>query len=202
MELVGRSGWGARAPKQPPVRIAEPVGHLFLHHSASSDGGPETIRAIQRFHQETRQWTDIAYTVLYSPRHRTFFEGRGVGIAGAHTRGYNRTSHALCVLGNYELEPVPVHVIEDLATFARWHHAAGHGPATYTAHRAAAGAATACPGKNLVALIETVNGLAGLEQPDPADPEPDDPDDDETDPFGRRHDVDWSAWERYLERQS
>lgn len=198
MELVGRSGWGAAPPKQTPVRIAEPVAHLFLHHSAGSDGGPQQVRNVQRFHQQTRGWTDVAYSVLYSPEHRTFFEGRGLGVAGAHTRGYNRTAHAVCVLGNYDLEPLPIHVIDDLAAFARWHEDAGHGPSVYTPHRAVG--QTACPGRNLVAVLDSINELAAA--PPLGDPEPDDVEDDEVDPFGRRHDVDWAAWERYLERPS
>jgi len=200
MELVARSGWGARPPKQTAVRIAEPVRHLFLHHSAGSDGGPEQVRRIQQFHQDTRGWSDVAYSVLYSPQHRTFFEGRGLGVSGAHTKGYNRTGHAVCVLGNYELEPLPVHVIEDLAMFAAWHKSAGHGPAVYTPHGEVG--ATSCPGRNLVAVLDVINGAAGDRLDPLPDPEPDDADDDEVDPFGRRHDVDWAAWERYLERPS
>lgn len=194
MEIVARSGWGAARPKQAPVRIEQPVAHLFLHHTAGPDGGPQQVRNVQRFHQETRQWQDVAYSVLYSPQHRTFFEGRGLGVRGAHTRGYNSTGHAVAVLGNYELEPLPVSAIEDLTAFARWHAAAGYGPSTYTPHRAVG--ATSCPGKNLVAVLDVLNGLE--DAPAAADPVENETEDDELDEVGLRWPVEWGAWERNL----
>ena len=154
MELIRRSGWGALPPSGKPVPIVTPVRDLFLHHSAGSDGGPETVRGIQRFHQDTRGWADIAYTWLYSPRDRVFYEGRGPGVAGAHTRSHNRTAHAVCVLGNYELDTVPGHVIVDLADWARW-HGGTWGPNRYRPHSAVG--STACPGKNLLNVLRDIN---------------------------------------------
>jgi peptidoglycan hydrolase-like protein with peptidoglycan-binding domain len=167
MELVRRSAWGAAPPKGKPVPIATPVRDLFLHHTASPDGGPETVRAIQRFHQDTRGYADIAYTWLYSPRDRVFYEGRGPAVAGAHTRNHNRTAHALCVMGNYEISAPPRHVIEDLAEWARW-HGGTWGPDQYRGHRDVG--STACPGKHLYAMMRDINLRAREEQPPPAPP--------------------------------
>ena len=198
MDLVRRSSWGAAEPTGRPVKIAAPVRYLFLHHSASPDGGPETVRAIQKFHQKSRGWADIAYTWLYSPRDRVFYEGRGPGIAGAHTQNYNKNGHAVCVLGNYDNDLLPVHAIEDLAGWAEWHRLAGWGPASYTPHRQVG--QTACPGRNLMAVLTTINMRAEGEAPeplgDPGQPEP------QLEQMLRRADVDWEAWERYLERPS
>lgn len=154
MDLVRRSGWGAAQPRGKPVAIATPVAALFLHHSVTPDHGPDTVRQIQRFHQDTRGWADIAYSVLYSPAHRVFFEGRGFGIAGAHTRGHNKRSHALCVLGNFDVTHPPAHVVDDLAEFARWHGTAW-GPNRFQGHRDVG--TTACPGEHLYALIRDIN---------------------------------------------
>jgi hypothetical protein len=157
MDLIRRSAWGAAAPKGKPVPIATPVRDLYLHHSASPDGGPDVIRGMQKFHQDVRGWADIAYTWLYSPRDRVFYEGRGPGVAGAHTRGHNRTSHAVCVLGNYEATVPPRHVIGDLADWARW-HGGTWGPNQYKGHRDAG--STLCPGKHLYGLIPDINRAA------------------------------------------
>ena len=157
MDLVRRSGWGAAPPRGKPVPIPTPVAGLFLHHTVGPDGGPDVIRSIQRFHQETRGWADIAYTWLYSPRDRVFYEGRGPGVAGAHTRGHNRTAHAVAVLGNYEITAVPRHVIDDLAEWARWHGTAW-GPDHYRPHSDVG--ATACPGKHLLNVIPDINAAA------------------------------------------
>jgi len=160
MDLVRRSGWGARPPKSRPLTISLPVANLFLHHSVTGDGGPETIRQIQKFHQDSRRWNDIAYTWLYSPRDRVFYEGRGVKVAQAAQTGHNRDSHSLCVLGNFDRDPVPLHVIDDLANWAAWHAVGDFGPAAYIGHRDSQNSNTACPGKNLYALITTINGIA------------------------------------------
>jgi peptidoglycan recognition protein len=169
MDLVRRSAWGAAKPNGKPIAIATPVRTLYLHHSAGPDGGPEVIRSIQRFHQDTRGWADIAYTWLYSPRDRVFYEGRGPGIAGAHTRGHNRDSHAVCVLGNYEASKPPAHVIEDLADWARW-HGDTWGPNRYVGHRDVG--ATLCPGKHLYGMMRDINLYA---EQDITKPLPDDP---------------------------
>jgi hypothetical protein len=160
MDLIRRDAWGAAPPRGKPIAIPTPVRDLFLHHSASPDGGPSTVRAIQKFHQETRGWADIAYTWLYSPRDRVFYEGRGPAVAGAHTRNHNRTSHAVCVLGNYEVTAPPRHVISDLADWAYWHGGVW-GPNFYRPHLDVA--ATACPGKHLYNLIRDINRQAAID---------------------------------------
>jgi hypothetical protein len=167
MDLIRRDAWGAAPPRGKPVQIATPVRDLFLHHSVGPDGGPDTVRGIQRFHQDTRGWADIAYTWLYSPRDRVFYEGRGPGVAGAHTRSHNRTAHAVCVLGNYEVTKPPAHVIEDLGDWARW-HGTTFGPNRYRPHQEVS--ATACPGKYLLNILRDINLWA---ERDMAPPKPD-----------------------------
>lgn len=153
-DLVRRTAWGALPPKGRPVPIVTPVRDLFLHHSAGPDGGAEVVRGIQVFHQNVRGWADIAYTWLYSPRNRTFFEGRGPGIAGAHTRNHNRTAHAVCILGNYQTSVLPRTAIDDLAEWASW-HATAWGPGVYRPHSDVS--ATACPGRNVLTVIRDIN---------------------------------------------
>lgn len=157
MELIRRDTWGAKPPKSKQVPIPTPVASLFLHHSAGPDGGPDVVRGIQRFHQDSRGWQDTAYTWLYSPRDRMFYEGRGPGVAGGHTRNHNRTSHAVCVLGNYETALLPDTAVDDLAEWAAW-HATSWGPGIYRPHREVG--ATACPGKNIMARLHTINAYA------------------------------------------
>ena len=157
MQWVHRVDWGAQLARGRYKDIAAPVRYLFLHHSAGRDGGPEVVRSIQTFHKETRGWSDIAYQVLYSPRDRVFYAGRPFAVVGAHTRGYNQQGHAICVLGNYETDPLPPHAIDDLAEFADW-HGGTWGPSTYTAHREVG--ETACPGRNLYNVIGTINAIA------------------------------------------
>jgi peptidoglycan hydrolase-like protein with peptidoglycan-binding domain len=169
MDLIRRDAWGAAAPKGKPIVIATPVRELFLHHSASPDNGVRSVREIQRFHQETRGFVDVAYTWLYSPRDRAMFEGRGPGVAGAHTRGHNRVAHAVCVLGNYEITKPPNHVIDDLADWARW-HGGTWGPNRYLQHLDVT--ATLCPGKYLSAMVRDINLYAEQDSAAPSNPAP------------------------------
>jgi len=167
MELVRRSAWGAAPPRSKPITIATPVKDLFLHHSAGRDNGPTTVRAIQKFHQDTRGWNDIAYSWLYSPNDRVFFEGRGPAVHGAHTRGHNSTAHGLCVLGNFEATVVPHHVVADLAEWAQW-HGNTWGPSVYRPHNDVS--STLCPGKHLAALIPKINAYMVPAVPDVTTP--------------------------------
>jgi hypothetical protein len=162
MDLVRRDAWGAVRPRGKPIPIAAPVADLFLHHSVSPDQGLDSARSIQRFHQDSRNWADIAYTWLYSPRLRAFIEGRGPGIQQAAQRGHNKTGHSVCVLGNYEVSVPAPYVVEDLAAWADW-HGQTWGPAFYRPHSDVN--RTSCPGKHLAALIGQINARAAAAQP-------------------------------------
>jgi peptidoglycan hydrolase-like protein with peptidoglycan-binding domain len=162
MELVRRDAWGAAPPRGKPVAVAVPVKDLFLHHSAGPDNGLDSVRAIQKFHQQSRGWADIAYTWLYSPKLRVFIEGRGPGIQQAAQRGHNRTGHSVCVLGNFDASTPARHVADDLADWARW-HGGTWGPDHYRPHRDVN--ATACPGRHLNDLIPTINTRAATAHP-------------------------------------
>jgi hypothetical protein len=165
VKLVTRQEWGARPARS--RTIALPVRELWLHHSASPDTGERAVRAIQRFHQVNRGWADIGYNFLYSPAERKFYEGRGAGVLGAHTRGHNLTSHGLCVLGNYDRAGFTDSMLEDLQAFLRWHKQ--YGPDRFTGgHQDAQGANTACPGRNLQNNLRAINGLVAVPQNQPA----------------------------------
>ena len=68
MKLVSRKQWGARPPKA--VSPLRPTRGVVVHYSAS-DADEQSrhkncalrVRAIQRYHMETRGWNDIAYCV-------------------------------------------------------------------------------------------------------------------------------------------
>jgi len=154
LDLVRREAWGATPPRGKPVAIAVPVASLFLHHSASPDDGPRSVKAIQKFHMESRGWADIAYSWLYSPKYRMFYEGRGPGIQQAAQKGHNSTAHSVCVLGNWQQSKPPKWVIDDLGEWAEW-HGGTWGPDYYRPHLAVSN--TICPGQNLTELLDLIN---------------------------------------------
>lgn len=169
-EIVSRADWGA-APPEYRNYIETPSSELWLHHTAGAlDAGGNGVwwddaRAVQEFHMRPvadggRGWSDLAYSFLIGGG--MIFEGRGVGVAGGHTKGRNFVSHAICLFGNYDvMRPTD----EDLAATAWliahgrergwWHDLTG-------AHTEAPGAATSCCGRHLIDRIPDLRRIAAL----------------------------------------
>lgn len=175
MKIVTRAEWGAQRATSRTV-IDTPTRRLWLHHSAGAldaNGNGvwwDDVRGIQNFHMRPvsdggKGWSDIAYSFLVGGGQ--IFEGRGVGIAGGHTKGDNTGSHAICLIGDYSwMTPKQ----EDLQAIA-W--LMGHGKAQgwwgdlTGPHRDAPGASTACCGVNLIACIPDLHHIASAPTPDP-----------------------------------
>ncbi len=159
LTIITRNQWGAQPPKNPPRSIPIPSAELWLHHTASSDGEAPRVRAIQRYHQVTKGWNDIAYNFLISGS-GTIYEGVGAGILGTHTKGHNWSSHAICVLGNYNVAEPTVASLDAVVALIRHGHLEGWWPDQLTGgHRDVS--ATSCPGGSLYSKIPAINQLAG-----------------------------------------
>lgn len=111
MTVIDRAGWGA-ADAKPGIENRDPhtVTLAVVHYSdapARADVNPpdqpdeheaiQQVRAIQRFHMDTRGWLDIGYHWLIAPD-GTVFAGRPVGQVGAHAAGHNTASVGYCLL--------------------------------------------------------------------------------------------------------
>lgn len=129
------------------------------------------LRGIQQFHMgPARGWADFAYSFAVDGAGR-LYEGRGWGVVGAHTPGFNSTSHALYLLLGEGQEPSEAM----LAASRDWiaEHNRRYGAGYIRPHRAAK--ATACPGDRVVALINqgAFNpGAPAAPAPAPAAPAP------------------------------
>lgn len=102
-----RSDWGARPPRsRTALPSAEGVTCHYMGPSPWSGGRfdhtrcASIVRNIQRFHMDSRGWTDIAYNSLVCP-HGHRYEGRGPGIRSAAqgTTAGNDRSEAVCYVG-------------------------------------------------------------------------------------------------------
>lgn len=155
--IVTRAGWRADPLACPAPRIAIPTPRLWLHHTAAEQHGPEGVRQTQRFHIDSRGWSDIAYSFLVDDD-GVAYEGRGAGRAGAHTDGDNSKSHAIVAMGNYDVRPPPPELEAGIVDLAVAGHRAGWWPGQITGgHTDAPGAETACPGRFLEARILELN---------------------------------------------
>jgi len=83
----------------------EPVSHLIVHHTASSNTSSDwaaVVRAIWYFHTITRGWGDIGYNYLVD-MNGVLYEGRlgGDDVVGTHAGGANAGTMALAFIGMF-----------------------------------------------------------------------------------------------------
>ena len=144
-----------------PPDLRESHQTVIMHHSAFYKGsGIDTLLEIQRLHREDRGWADIGYHYLID-QHGTIFEGRDLGVRGAHTAGYNTGSAGICLMGDFRSLAPPARQMEAARSLIRWlvarlapTHLAGHQQFN---------AGTACPGTFLIAQLKDLAAAANLQ---------------------------------------
>lgn len=178
--FVPRSEWGAR-----PATGRAPINATFgttIHWEGPQMGiHPHSacasyVRGIQRFHMDTRGWTDIAYSAVVCP-HGYVFEGRWVNRkTGANgTNVGNATAYAICYLGGQgdPFTPEARVAIYDATVHLRSHGGAGPGVNCHRDWKP-----TACPGDFICTWVK--NGLKISNTPTvPTTPQEDDLTDEE-----------------------
>lgn len=155
LTFVTRSQWRARNPSHVNT-IPIPTPDLWLHHTGGAERGSEGMRAIQDYHMDVKGWSDIAYSFVIDPISNWVYVGRGAGIQGAHTEGHNTTSHAICIMGNFEVMKPSDDLLRTIAELINYGVEKGWWSKFTGGHRDASGASTACPGKYLYAAIPTI----------------------------------------------
>jgi hypothetical protein len=158
--IISRAKWGARAPKG-RSKISLPTPRLWIHHTADNAAGAAGMRAIQNDHMDNRDFLDIGYSFVIDNADGKIYEGRGAGIEGGHTEGDNSQSHAICVMGNFMNITPSAEAIDSIVALARHGHDQGWWTPTCGGHRNAPGAATECPGDNLLARLDDIRARVG-----------------------------------------
>lgn len=145
METISRQQSGLEPPAY-VNRIYSSEG-IYVHHSA----GPEsqTVKQIQNYHKHSLGWSDIAYSFLVDNR-GLIYVGRGWGVAGGHTYGYNSRSHAVCYIGNTDEKDAPAAAKRAINTVILEHNRR-YGAGYVRPHNAVN--QTSCPGKGLTAWV-------------------------------------------------
>jgi hypothetical protein len=154
VEVIPRAAWGAK-----PVRGAlrpHAVRILTVHHSAQFapdvSSAPARIRGYQAYHQ-SRGFPDLAYHFVVD-RAGNVYQGRDPGTVGSTFTKYDPAGHFLALLdGNFEAQTPSSEQMTALATLLAWaSQAYSVAPETIGAHRDYA--ATACPGRAVVRLLQ------------------------------------------------
>lgn len=114
MKIISRAEWGARSPKgRDTVSWSSRTG-VVVHHSGADDD--QTVKEIQRYHMDTKGWSDIGYNFLVD-KHGRLYEGRGWAVVGAHASGANTANIGICVIGDYDTRLPPAATLDALAWF-------------------------------------------------------------------------------------
>ena len=153
MKLVTRSEWAAKpARKTRPLR--SPKGVAVHWVGVEVYGEPtKIVQGIQRYHQKTKGWWDVAYNELIGDGIR--LEGRGWrNRSGANGSGPSNRSHAaICVLlgPNQQVTDGHIDAVRDsIAAMRRVHKHATE----IVCHRDLK-KTTSCPGDELAQLVRS-----------------------------------------------
>lgn len=155
MDFVTRAQWGARPANGQGNALGAPKGTTVHYEgpkmgSRSHDKCAALVRSIQRFHQVTRGWSDIAYNLVVCT-HGTVYEGRGSkrGNAANGSTASNLSRYSVCALvGAGDVTPAAMlDGIRDAVEYLR-SEGAGAIIDCHSDH-----SATACPGDALRAWV-------------------------------------------------
>lgn len=180
MELISRARWGAKYEAGSGARPL-PTTECWLHHTvtlapdlafedlnrdSTDDDEAKAMRTIEQI-GEDRFGRGFSYNAAIMPSGR-IYEGCGVDRVGAHTGGRNTRAFGLCLVGNYEANPLPDTMKAAIVDFLREGHRLGwiDRPAFDGGHRDLK--ATSCPGGYAYRLIPTFNSQAATPAPAPA----------------------------------
>ncbi|XP_078136099.1 N-acetylmuramoyl-L-alanine amidase-like [Sander vitreus] len=106
-QIIPRCQWGAKPYQSTPIPLSLPLQFLYVHHTyepsspcLSFPNCSRNMRAMQRFHQVDRGWSDIGYSFVVGSDGYVY-EGRGWNHLGRHTRGHNAIGYGVSIIGNY-----------------------------------------------------------------------------------------------------
>ena len=126
--IVSRSEWGAATATSGGARMLRPRA-LVVHHTATTndydeDEAAAQVRSFYRYHTQTRGWRDIGYNFLVD-RYGTVYEGRGLGVVGAHASGFNSETLGIALIGSFGSRAIPTEAWDALVELLGWLFAEG-----------------------------------------------------------------------------
>jgi len=131
--------------------------YLVIHHTAT-DRDTTTFASVKSNHIN-KGWGDIGYHFFITTNR--CHTGRGETEVGAHCRadGMNFKSLGICLTGNFQVQIPTNWQVSRLEKLVRSLQNKYNIPNNrILAHREVKNAATACPGKNLIPIIEELRG--------------------------------------------
>lgn len=111
VRVLARTRWDAAVARGDGESLGT-ARCITVHHAggavqrdADQASSARAIRAIQRYHQETKRWNDIAYHFVVD-RGGRIWQGRPLSRMGAHagSSAANRGNIGVLLLGNFDLQ--------------------------------------------------------------------------------------------------
>jgi hypothetical protein len=145
------------------------VEWLIVHHIGTMPAGfpvENPVPTVRGWHVNGNKWSDIGYHKVISPS-GTVHQGRADAVIGAHAFGANAASLGILMVGDFsKAPPTEAHLrslVQVLATLAKRHKISLK---NIIGHRDVAklfpgGAASACPGDALYALLPEIRRRVG-----------------------------------------
>ncbi|XP_035035290.1 N-acetylmuramoyl-L-alanine amidase [Hippoglossus stenolepis] len=152
-QIISRCQWGAKSYQDTPIPLSLPLHFLYVHHTYEPSSPclsfpqcSRNMRAMQRFHQEDRGWSDIGYNFVVGSDGYVY-EGRGWTYLGTHTRGHNSLGYGVSIIGNYTATLPSRHAMDLLRhRLVRCAVNGGGLSANFTIHGHRQVVNTSCPG--------------------------------------------------------
>ncbi|XP_037806816.1 peptidoglycan-recognition protein LE-like [Lucilia sericata] len=109
--IFPRYRWLAMDPLSESNKLPEPVEFISIGYTATTSSTVQArnigiIRDYQTLNVEAQGFNDIIYNFLIGCD-GTIYEGRGWGVEGDHTAGYNHKSIGVAIIGNFKQELPP-----------------------------------------------------------------------------------------------
>ncbi|OGR53098.1 MAG: hypothetical protein A2049_05105 [Elusimicrobia bacterium GWA2_62_23] len=168
-KIVRRAAWGALPPTE-PYSTHTPVA-FTLHHTQGNypqtfEAARNEVQFIQDYHQNAKEWIDIGYHFVIDPS-GNIFEGRPIGVLGAHVVRRNPGNVGISIIGNYH---PPVNNPVTRASLDSFVSVGGYVKDTYSVHVSSFYAHreignSDCPGDGLYAKKPEIKDLIFKPQP-------------------------------------
>lgn len=160
MRYQTRSDWGAQPPRWNSGVVSQSQG-VFIHYNGPAvnnavlAGDYQAVRTflqgIQRFHQQTQNWPDIAYSWCVDAMGR-IWELRGWGTAQAATLNWNWNSHSIFLPLGGNQAPTDTQIAACRTVIAE--HNRRYGSGFVRGHQDAPNS-TSCPGPVLLPMVRS-----------------------------------------------
>lgn len=178
-KFYSRAELGMQAPRSVSYRVDPGRGGVAVHYGGAAQNIDSEARARavwlgwQRFHRNTRNWADIAYTAGFD-NWGNVYAGRGFGVrtAAQGTNDGNNRYYAFVWLGGGNEKPSreALEALNWLIDEARREGGAGLDVRPHSSFKS-----TSCPGSLLVTRAGELNGKRDLPPPAGTSPAPEPP---------------------------